>query len=127
MVRTGVATACPAEGLVKTSIVAGSGVSGSGPASPEVSASETLPLTGSEITAPTPYGTGTPCFESPSSICSFVVLETPPTVPMKVFSIWAVVEGPTAGLVNNSIPAGSGTGSCAKGGTPTDGPDRLAR
>ena len=120
-------TACPAEGLVKTSIRAGSGAFGSGPASPEISVSETLPLTGSEITAPASCGTGTPCSERPSSICSLVDFEIPSMMPVKVSSIRAVVDGRTAGLVNNSIPAGSGAGGCPVGGTASGGPDRLAR
>ena len=127
MVRTGVATACPAEKFVNTSIWAGSGALGSGPASPDTSASETFPLTGSEITAPAPCGKGTPCSERPSNICSLVAPETPPTMPLKAFSIRAVVEGLTAGLVNNSMPAGSGAGGCPVGGTPAGGPERLAR
>jgi hypothetical protein len=122
-----VETDCPAEGLVTTSISVGSGTFGSGPALPETSASEILPSTALEITAPAPGGTDAPASEMSPSMRSLVAPETPPTMPVKAFSIRAVVEGLTAGLVNNSMPAGSGAGGCPVGGTPTGGPDRLAK
>lgn len=87
MFWTGVEADGPAEGLMRTSISAGFGAFGSGPASEEMSAAETLPLTGSEITAPAPGGTGTLCSERPSSTRSLVAPDTPPTMPVKASSI----------------------------------------
>ena len=61
---------------------------------------------------------------------SLVACDTPPTMPEKASSIRAVAEGLTAGLVSNSISAGSGVAGrpvgAPDGGDPAGGPDMLA-
>jgi hypothetical protein len=58
---------------------------------------------------------------------SLVARETPLTMPVKEFSIRAVVEGRTVGLVYSSMPAGWGAGGRPEEGAPAGGLDKLAK